>query len=226
MLQWDQQVVIQNADLIFDAFLVTLTLTGWICLIGTAVAIPLALAMRMKDAILRGMARTTMEVLRALPLLVFLIAFYYVVPAVSEWSPGAYRTAAIVGGLNLAAFLSDVLRGAAEDVPDGRIEAGKALGLTKFQIARRITVPEITRRAFPSMFSWYISAYKLTTLASVIGVQELLYTARQINTRTPAPVEVYTTLAVIFTVTVIPLSFVARWLEGSTWFAVFPTSKR
>ena len=226
MPEWNFQVVVRNADLITDAFLLTVGLTGWICLIGTVVAIPLALAMRTRDVILRGLARSTMEVLRALPLLVFLIAFYYIVPSISTWSPAAYTTAAIVGGLNLAAFLADILRGAAEAVPEGHVEAGRALGMSEFQIARRITIPEITRRAFPSMLAFYISAYKLTSLASVIGVQELLYTARQINTRTPAPLEIYTTLAGIYVVTVVPLSFFARSLEKTRWFAVFPTSNR
>ena len=94
------------------------------------------------------------------------------------------------------------------------------------QVNRRILLPELLRRAFPGMLALYIGLYKLTVLASVIGVRELLYAVRRINSMTPAPLEVCTFLALFFLVTVIPISIAARRLEGSPWIAMYPKSSR
>lgn len=225
--RWNWDVLFDNLDLLFSATAITIQLAVLSCLFGTLIAIPLTIGMRSTQRSLSLLSRIVMEVLRAVPLLVMLVWFFYVAPAIFPAVHfGAFVTAVIVFSLSLGGFAADVLRGAADSIPVGHFWVGESLGMSPLQLNRRILLPEVFRRAFPGLVALYIGLYKLTVLASVLGVRELLYTARRINTQTPAPFEVYTSLAVIFLITVIPLSMIARRLETSRWIAIYPQSNR
>jgi ABC-type amino acid transport system permease subunit len=137
-----------------------------------------------------------------LPLLVLLVWMYYFLPVLFNIKFEGITVAYIGLSLNLSAFIADLVRGAIQEIPRSYIDAGKAIGMPFPLILRRIIFPEIVRITLPSMVALYINQFKWTTLASVLGVSELLHTADTIMIQTYRSLESYTAIAVIYLVVV------------------------
>jgi len=137
-----------------------------------------------------------------LPLLVLMVWMYYFLPVLFNIKFDGLTVAYIGLSLNLSAFIADVIRGAIEEIPRSYIDAGRAIGMPFPLILRRIIFPEIVRISLPSMVALYINQFKWTTLASVLGVSELLHTADTIMIQTYRSLEAYTAIAVIYLVVV------------------------
>lgn len=224
MYRLNFQVVFNNSDLLLSATLTTLNLTVLTWLFGTLLALPLAIGMKAENRYMRYLSRIVTELLRSIPLLALLISFHYIAPVIFDLRLDAFTNAVIVFSLSLSAFLGDVLRGSIDAIPKGHVESARALGMSEKTVFFRIIIPEVFRRAFPGIVALYISTYKLTSLASVIGVRDLIYVARQLNQESPAPIEVYFSVTVIYLLTIIPLSYFAQFLEKIKWFTLFPKS--
>lgn len=224
--QWDFSIVYEVAGSIGNGLLVTLELTVLTCVFGTIIAVPLAVALRSRSAIIRMPAMLFVEIGKGIPLLALLIWFHLAVPIWLGLSFSAFWNATIAFTISLSAFLADILRGGIEAIPEGHIEAAKALGFDRFSVLRRVTVPETVRRSLAGISAMYITTLKLSTLASTIGVAELLFNIRVVNSVNPHPMELYTALSLIFLALVIPTSYFARKLEVHPWFAIAPTNHR
>ena len=79
----------------------------------------------------------------------------------------------IVLGVVQGAYSTEVLRGAIISVPAGQIEAGRAMGMSAFRIARRITLPLAMSSAVPGLANLWLNVTKDTALLAVIGFIEL-----------------------------------------------------
>jgi len=115
--------------------------------------------------------------------------------------------------LNLAAFTADVVRAAMENVPPSSIDAGRALGMSRKQLTRYIILPHVFREAIPAMTVLYISMLKMSSLASVINVREVVYAAQTVIADVSRSLEAWTVVAAIYIVLVVPASYWARCLE-------------
>lgn len=169
------------------------------------------------------------DVVRAIPLLLFIVLAYYGLPILinataiqSMWhvfgytgtiSPVACCTAAI--SINLAAFVADVVRGATAGVPRGSILAGRSLGMTPALIWRRIIVPDVIREAFPAITLLWITIAKMSTLVSAVAVPDLLHAASTVMNQRYRPLELLLVVGVIFVVVLLPLTALARGAERS-----------
>jgi polar amino acid transport system permease protein len=82
--------------------------------------------------------------------------------------------------LNEAAYMSEIIRAGLLSVDPGQEVAGRALGMTRKQILRRVIVPQAIRIVIPPTGNEFITLLKLTSLASVISLQELLTASQQL----------------------------------------------
>ena len=157
------------------------------------------------------------DVVRALPLLVFLLLVnYYLPPLLGVFS--VFWITVIALSVNLAAFVADVLRGAIAGVPKPLVEAGLSVGMTDRQVIRRIVLPEAIRNVVPSLATLYIHILKMSSLASVIAFRELTHVGGQVSSRTFRPLEVIAAIALTYLAIVLPLAHLQRWLERCKWF--------
>jgi len=115
--------------------------------------------------------------------------------------------------INLAPFVSETLRAGLDSIPKGYTEAGIALGIPKRKIVRNILIPQVFSEMLPALITQYITLFKLSSLASVIAVNEILHTANNIISETYRPLEVFTVVALIYIVIVIPISKLSRQFE-------------
>ena len=152
------------------------------------------------------------EILRQLPLLVVLIWLYYVLPSVGIIISGFW--AAFIGlSFNLAAYISETIRAGIESIPKGQAESAIALGYSKSLLMRKIILPQAFKRMLPNIMNLYINQIKLSALASVIAVNELLHMGNIIISATYRPLEVYTAVAVMYLIIIMPLVGIAYFIE-------------
>ena len=220
--QWDFRVVWSARGVLWNGLIVTCELTAFCIIVGTALALPLAIALVSRNRFVRVATTALVEIVRALPILVLLIWSYYVMPNLLGVSLSSFWTAAWVLAVNLCAFAADILRGGIDAIPREHIEAAEALGMTRRQVIRRIIIPETIRRSIPGLTAMYITMFKFSTLASVISVWELLHSADSVIINTYKPLEIYTVVGAIYLVVIMPATYVARWLEKRPWLAVSP----
>ena len=118
------------------------------------------------------------ELLRNLPLIVKLFFLYFVIglPAL----PAAI--AALV--LHQSAYIADVTAAGLRSVGRGQLDAGLSLGLKRWQVYRRVILPQIVRVMLPPMTSQYVSVIKNTSVVALIGVADLTFQTQQINVET------------------------------------------
>src|SRR5579872_2423740 len=127
---------------------------------------------------------------RGVPLLVVIFAIYYSAPAFGiDIDPFA----AAVTGLSFyfTFFVSEIVRGAVGAVPRGQFDAAYSLGLTFWQRARLVILPQALRSALPPMINTWLILVKGSAFASVIGVWELTTASTELAQRTVAPFQVY-----------------------------------
>ena len=220
--QWDFSVVWAARGALWSGLKITFELTVFCIIVGTALALPLAIALASHNRFIRTVATALVEIIRALPILVLLILFYYVMPNLLGLSLSSFWTAAWVLAVNLCAFAADILRGGIDAIPQEHIEAAEALGMTRRQVIRRMIIPETIRRSIPGLTAMYITMFKFSTLASVISVGELLHSADSVIINTYKPLEIYTAVGLIYLAVIMPATYTARWLERRPWLTVSP----
>ena len=202
---WQLSLLIEYWPAFLDGLIVTMKLTVVTIVVGTLIGYVLGILLAMKSAYL-GPIKLLINIYNALlgwlPLLVLMVWMYYFLPVLFNIRFDGLTVAYIALSLNLSAFIADVVRGAIEEIPRSYIDAGKAIGMPFPLILRRIIFPEIVRISLPSMVALYINQFKWTTLASVLGVSELLHTADTIMIQTYRSLEAYTAIALIYLVVV------------------------
>ena len=150
-------------------------------------------------------ARAFVEVFRNTPVLVQIIWFYYAFPILTGIETSPFLAAALGISLNTMAFSAEIYRAGIQSIDKGQWEAGKAIGMSFTQTLRRIIMPEALRRVLPALTNRGIEAFKMSTLASVIGYVETLNQAKLIADLNYNPIESYSAVAVIFFVVLYPV---------------------
>jgi His/Glu/Gln/Arg/opine family amino acid ABC transporter permease subunit len=125
---------------------------------------------------------------RATPTLLQLFFIWYALPQIWTGFAGSWFTvfmaAWIALSLNEAAYMSEIIRSGLLSVDAGQELAGRALGMSRRQILRKVVVPQAVRIIIPPTGNEFITLLKLTSLASVISLQELLTAAENLASST------------------------------------------
>lgn len=191
---------------------ITVLLTLSTMVLATLLAIPVALARMSEYRAIRWPANVFVEFMRATPLILQLIYIYYVLPTAGiKLNP---ITAAITGlTLHYSAYLSEVFRGGIQSIPKGQTEAALALGLSYWLAFRKVVLPQALRAVLPTLGNYLISLFKDTSLASVVTVQELMFSGQIIAARNFQYFTVYTITAILYFSVCYPSGQVVRVLE-------------
>lgn len=190
----------------------TIILAFLVIIFGTLLGILLGLITKKRLA--KIFLYPIIEIIRALPPLVLLLFMYYfLTKQVIGATINAFWVCVIAMSLNLAAFTSDLVRAAIENVPKTSIDAGKSLGMDDLQLTLHIVLPNVFREIIPAMTLLYIAILKMTSLASILNVREIVFTAEIIITSTTRSLEAWIIVGLIYIALVIPLAYLARRLE-------------
>jgi polar amino acid transport system permease protein len=110
-------------------------------------------------------------------------------------------------------YMAEVIRGALNAVPAGQIEAGRAIGMSRSSIMRRIVAPQALGLMLPPLTGNFIGLIKDSAILSVISVMELTFQAKQVVSRTYAPFETYFLVAVGYWLLTFLVETATRGLE-------------
>ncbi len=182
--------VIVRIDQLFAGLATTLWLSAAAIALGFLVGIAGALASRSRAKALRGAALAYVEAIRNTPLLAQLFFIYFGLPAIGlrlDALPAALLTLVI----NLGAYSTEIVRAGIAAVPNGQLDAGAALGLTRWQVMRLIVLKPALKIVFPALASQFTLLMLATSILSQIGVEELFHMASILDTTTYRSFEVY-----------------------------------
>jgi polar amino acid transport system permease protein len=174
-----------------------LTLLAWLLAMG--VGIVLAVVRMTNSRIAQAFVATYVEFHQNVPMLVQIFLWYFgvatLLPASAQHWLNAHHSefvfAFIAVGLAMGAYFSEDLRGGIRSIPKSQLEAARALGLTYLQASRLVVLPQAVRVAMPTLVSHTVLLFKNTSLAMAIGVAELTYATREIESQSFRTVEVY-----------------------------------
>lgn len=209
---FNPQVVSEYGGVLLRGLGITTMLTLVVIILASLLAIPLALARMSRSYGIRWPADFFVEFIRATPLILQLIYLFYVLPSMGlRLSP---ITAAIIGlTLNYSAYMSEVYRSGIQAVPKGQWEAARSLGLRPRQTMAKIILPQAFRIVLPALGNYLIALFKDTALASVVTVQELMFTGQLIAARDYQYFTVYTVTAILYFAVGYPSALIVRHLE-------------
>lgn len=168
--------------LLLDGLKITVILSIFSCLFGTALGAGVC-AMRMSSlAVLRIPARIYISIMRGIPVLVLLMLIFYVLFASVEINP--VLVAIIAFGLHFAAYVAEIFRTGVESIDDGQTEAGVSLGFTRLATFIYIVLPQTIQRILPVYKGEFISMVKMTSIVGYVAVQDLTKASDIIRART------------------------------------------
>ena len=190
----------------------TVLLTLIVIVLAGLLAIPLALVRTSRLWVVRLPFETFVEVIRGTPLILQLFYVYYVLPSAGlQLEP--FTAAVVALTMNYTAYLSEVYRGGIKAVPEGQRNAAAALGMTPIKAFRRVVLPQAFKIVTPTLGNYFIALFKDTALASVVTVNELLYTGNLVSSSTYQYFTVYTVTGILYFIAGFPASLLVRYLE-------------
>lgn len=210
---WDFTSVWENKTLLLIGLQNTVTL-GLTCLVlGLFFGLFVGMARYSKNKWLNWPATAFVEVFRNTPVLVQIMWFFFAFPIISPFQIDAFTAAALGLTLNTIAFSSEIYRAGIQSISKGQWEAAKALGMSYGEQMRRIILPQAIRRMIPAFMNRAVELMKMTSLASIIAYGELMYQAKSISTISFNPIEMYTSVALIFFALIFPAALLVQHIE-------------
>ncbi|TBW41293.1 amino acid ABC transporter permease [Siculibacillus lacustris] len=195
-----------------------LAMTVIMAVTSLALALPLALAIAVARTegtprIARA-AQIFVDLVRAIPLLMFVFWVYFAAPVLLGRPIGGVATMIAALVIYESSYLSEIVRAGIEAIPDGQIEAARSLGLRRWPILSRVVLPQALQASAPSLIVQLNSTVKETSLAFVISAPELTFSATQINAvLMTRPLKVFALLAAVYFCLCGSLSLAAGLME-------------
>lgn len=157
--------------------------------------------------------RTYVEIVRAVPILVLILWVYYGLPALSGITLNVFWAGVLALALSDSAFQAEIFRAGIQSIARGQYEAAQSISLNYRDTMRYVILPQAIRRILPALGNQLVYMMKMSSLVSVIGLQELTRKANELVVSEYRPLEIYTVLVLEYLVLILIVSAGVRWLE-------------
>ncbi len=161
----------------------------------------------------RTFNRVYVETFRSIPVLVMILWVYYGLPLVLGISLGPFAAGVFALALCDSAFEAEIFRAGIQSIERGQTEAADALGLEYFHKMWYIVLPQAVRRILPPLGNQFVYMLKMSSLVSIIGLQELTRKANELTVTVYRPLEIYTVLVLEYLILILIVSWLVRRLE-------------
>ncbi len=168
---YDTMIAGQRYLLIIDGLGITVLIAICAILIGTILGGIFALMKISDNKVLNFFANLYTTILRGIPLATQLMIFYFVIFA--PLGLNRLFVAILAYGFNSGAYCTEIFRAGIQGIDAGQMEAGRSLGLTKWQTLRKIIFPQAVKAVLPTYTSEFIVLIKETSVASFIAVMDM-----------------------------------------------------
>jgi polar amino acid transport system permease protein len=174
----NMEVAAAAAPILWLGLIQTARLAALTVPLGLLAGFAFALLSTRREWWLRWPLMAAIDTFRAVPPLVLLILLYAGLPF-AGLDLGAWGAVALAFTLNTGAYYAEILRAGIESVPAGQAEAARALGLRRRHVWTFVVLPQAVRNVTPDLVGNTLEVVKLTSIASVVALPELLFQARQ-----------------------------------------------
>lgn len=218
---------------IFNALRGGIFTTIWVTAVAftaaTLIGLLVALARTSGNRILREVATFYVEIIRGIPVLVFLFYVAFVAaPAMVvavNWLLQPFGTTITIRQFDFSwraivaltvcysAFIAEIFRAGIEAVDRGQLEAARSLGLSRWKCFRLVTFPQALRTILPPLANDFVSMIKDSALVSALGVQDITQLGKVYSSGTFLFFETYNVVAFLYLSMTITLSLLVRLLE-------------
>jgi polar amino acid transport system permease protein len=161
----------------------------------------------------RAINRTYVEVVRAVPILVLILWVYYGLPQITGLTLNVFWAGVLALALSDSAFQAEIFRGGIQSIGRGQYEAAQSISLNYRDTMRFVILPQAIRRILPALGNQLVYMLKMSSLVSVIGMQELTRKANELVVSEYRPLEIYTILVLEYLVLILIVSAAVRRLE-------------
>jgi glutamate/aspartate transport system permease protein len=225
MISFDVDVIQRSWEYLFrDGMVFTLKLTGLATAGGIVLGTLLALCRLSSWKLLSSVAGLYVNLLRALPLILVIFWFYFLMPYIGAWITGANRPVAVGGFTSAlvtfilfeAAYFCEIMRAGIQSVPRGQVAAGYALGLTYWQVMGSVVLPQAFRNMAPVLLTQVIVLFQDTSLVYVLSLTDFMGAAVKVAQRDNRLIEMYMFVAVVYFIMSYAASLFVRYLRQRT----------
>jgi glutamate/aspartate transport system permease protein len=212
-------VYLFTTGMAFTLKLTVLAMAGGI-LVGTLLAVMRLSSIRIIPAV----AATYVNVIRAIPLVLVIFWFYFLVPYVGAWiigsdqpiKVGAFMSSLITFTMFEAAYYCEIMRAGIQSIPRGQVSAGLALGMSNSQTMINIILPQAFRNMVPVLLTQSIILFQDVSLVYVLSITDFVGAASKVAQRDGRMVEMYLFVAVVYFLMSFGLSLLVRRQEKNT----------
>jgi glutamate/aspartate transport system permease protein len=194
----DYSLIVRNASFLFDGLLLSLTLTLVGVIGGLAVGTALALVRLFTGVIGNRVVDAYVFVFRAIPLILVIFWFYFMVPLLLGRPVGAWTSAIVAFTLFEGAYYSEILRAGLKSVRPGQLNAALAGGMSRAQALRYVIFPQAFTAMIPIFLTQAIILFQDTSLVFVVSLHDFLTATTIIANRDGRLIEAYTFACLVY----------------------------
>ena len=202
-----------NLNFLLQGFIYTLAISLSAFFLAMLTGLFVALPGMAKRKGLKLFNRIYVESFRSVPVLVMILWIYYGLPLILGIELTAFTAAIVALALCESAFHAEIFRGGIQAVSKGQFEAADTLGLSYIQKMRLVILPQAIRNMLAPLANQFVYMLKMSSLASVVGVQELTRRANELQISEYRAMEIYSFLVLEYLLLVLLFSYLARKLE-------------
>ena len=208
----DFQLIADSLPYLGRGILITLQISAIACAMGLLIGTVCGLILSSKNLLLRSIVTFYTTIFRGTPMLIQIIFAALVLPTLGIALPTLWAVIIAIG-LNSGAYIAYIVLSGIKSVSVGQREAGKTLGMNNMQIIRYIVLPQAFRVVLPALGNEFITLIKDSSLASIVGVQELTKEGEMIMGRTFDYLTMYIAIAACYLIITSALSLIVSRIE-------------
>lgn len=194
---------------------ITVAAAALAILAGSLLGIGVGLALTYGARPLRWLVRAYTDFIRGTPVLVLVLASYYILGAAGlQLSP--FQAGVLALSVFCSSHVGEIVRGALQAIPLGQIEASKAIGLTFPQTFLYVLMPLAIRQILPTWVNTATEMVKASTLLSIIGVGDLLLASQETISRTFMSLHFYFFAGLLYFTVNYAIEHFGRYVERKT----------
>ena len=200
--------------------LITLGLSAIAVIIGTIIGSLIYFLRSSKSKFISFLAVSFVEMIRGTPLITQLFIVFFGAALVFDYkalgisiSNAAFLAGVIAVSINSGAYISEIIRSGIQSIDKGQIEAGRSVGMSTAMTMKEIVIPQAIKNILPALGNEFIAVIKETSIASSIGVTDIMYNVNLVRGNSFKSMEPLIIAAVLYFVLTFTLSRLVRILE-------------
>lgn len=206
-------IIVEYAPFLLKGTLLTIALSLAGVIIGMILGLGIGLGKMSNNKLLAFPFHCYITFFRGTPLFVqILIVHFGIVPLFTGQTNGI-AAGIIALSLNAAAYIAEIFRGGIQSIDRGQMEAARSLGMNHYQAMKHVILPQAFKRMIPPFGNEFIVLLKDSSLISVVAAPEIMYWGRAMSSQYYRVWEPYLTVAAIYLILTLSLSFLLNILE-------------